>query len=135
MYRFHVTNTGTVTLAHVTVSDPLRGLSAVACPPTPLAPGASTTCTATYAVTAADLAAGGVTNSATAIATTTGSGAAALTSTASAVRVTVPRTGSPATSALAGTGVAVRQLAVLALTLLGAGGLLTIAGALRRYGR
>ena len=44
-YTFVVTNTGNVTLDSVAVDDPLVG--AVSCPVTTLAPGASTTCTAT----------------------------------------------------------------------------------------
>ena len=45
-YAFVVTNSGNVSLTGVTVSDPLVG--AVTCPVTVLAPGESTTCTATY---------------------------------------------------------------------------------------
>jgi uncharacterized repeat protein (TIGR01451 family) len=70
-YSFLVTNTGNVTLDHVAVtdtvtapSDPLN-LSPVNCPGTPLAPGASTTCTATYTVTQADVDHGSVGDSAT----------------------------------------------------------------------
>ena len=55
-YAFLVTNTGTVTLTAVAVSDPVVG--AVSCPVTTLAPGASTTCTATYTFTQADVDAG-----------------------------------------------------------------------------
>jgi hypothetical protein len=44
----------------------LPGLSAVTCPSTTLAPGASETCTATYVTTAAEVDAGSVTNTATA---------------------------------------------------------------------
>jgi uncharacterized repeat protein (TIGR01451 family) len=63
-YSFLVTNTGNVTLTSVGVSDPKVG--AVSCPATTLAPGAQTTCTATYTLTQADVDAGKVTNSATA---------------------------------------------------------------------
>ncbi len=66
-YTFLVTNTGNVTLTGVTVDDPLVG--AVSCPVTTLAPGASTTCTATYTLTQADVDAGTVDNSATATGT------------------------------------------------------------------
>ena len=62
-----VTNTGNVTLTAVGVTDPLPGLSAVTCPVATLAPAASTTCTATYTVTQADLDAGSIVNTATAI--------------------------------------------------------------------
>jgi uncharacterized repeat protein (TIGR01451 family) len=65
-YSFRVTNTGDVTLTHVHVTDKLDGLSAIACPEASLAAGQSETCTASYLITAADLAAGHVTNSATA---------------------------------------------------------------------
>ncbi|MGJ5898907.1 beta strand repeat-containing protein [Streptomyces niveiscabiei] len=70
-YTFTVTNTGNVTLSNVsvdegefsgtgTMSDPVCSAGAKS-----LAPGASTTCTATYSVTQADVDAGKVTNSAT----------------------------------------------------------------------
>ncbi|NNC81626.1 MAG: DUF11 domain-containing protein [Acidimicrobiales bacterium] len=74
-YNFKVTNIGNVNLASVGVTDPLSGLSAVSCPQTTLttdadgtAPfdGQSTTCTATYEVTAADVATGSIFNEATA---------------------------------------------------------------------
>jgi uncharacterized repeat protein (TIGR01451 family) len=64
-YAFTVTNTGNVTLTNVTVTDPLVAVSGG---PIVLAPGASdaTTFSASYPLTAADLAAGGVVNTATA---------------------------------------------------------------------
>ena len=65
-YSFVVTNTGNVTLSSVGVTDPLPGLSAVTCPASTLTPAASTTCTATYTVTQADIDSGSVTNTATA---------------------------------------------------------------------
>ena len=65
-YVFRVTNTGNVTLTHVHVTDTLKGLSAIDCPKATLAEGQSEACTATYRITAADLTAGHVTNSATA---------------------------------------------------------------------
>jgi uncharacterized repeat protein (TIGR01451 family) len=66
-YRFDVTNSGNVTLTSVKVHDTgLPGLSAISCPHTTLAAGASQTCTATYRTTAADVDAGSVTNHATA---------------------------------------------------------------------
>ncbi len=66
-YRFDVTNSGNVTLTSVNVHDAgLPGLSAISCPHTVLAAGASQTCTATYVTTAADVDAGSVTNQATA---------------------------------------------------------------------
>ena len=66
-YSFDVTNSGNVTLTSVRVHDTgLPGLSAISCPHTVLAAGASQTCTATYRTTAADVDAGSVTNHATA---------------------------------------------------------------------
>lgn len=68
-YTYTLTNSGNVTLtAPYAVSD--NKISNVSCPNTPsaLAPGASVTCTATYTITAADVAAGQVVNVATATA-------------------------------------------------------------------
>ncbi len=64
-YTYDVTNTGNVTLANVTVTDPHSGLSAVTCVPAQgsiLAPGAAMQCTATYAITQADVDAGQIDN-------------------------------------------------------------------------
>ena len=58
-YTIVATNTGNMTLAAVTVTDP--GVNELSCTPTngsALAPGASMTCTATHTVTQADLDAG-----------------------------------------------------------------------------
>ena len=63
-YTFIVSNPGNVTLTTVGVSDPKAG--AVVCPEDTLAPGASTTCTASYSLTQDDINAGIVTNVATA---------------------------------------------------------------------
>ena len=70
-YSFLVTNTGNLTLTGVNVTDvqaaPAGGLDAPpVCPVTTLAPGASTTCTATYTVTQADLDNGSVSDTAVA---------------------------------------------------------------------
>ncbi|CAM3733027.1 DUF11 domain-containing protein [Occultella aeris] len=77
-YRFAVTNTGGTTLTGVTIDDgDFSGsgdLSAIECPATTLAPGATTTCTATYVLTQTDVDAAGVTNTATATATPPGGG-------------------------------------------------------------
>ncbi len=64
-YAFTVTNTGNVTLTDVTVTDPLVAVSGA--PIAALAPGAtdSTTFTATYTITQADLNAGARPNTAT----------------------------------------------------------------------
>jgi uncharacterized repeat protein (TIGR01451 family) len=68
-YSYKVTNTGNVTLTSVGVTDPMTGLSAISCPGTTLAPGASETCTATYTTTQADVDAGSLTNTGTATGT------------------------------------------------------------------
>ena len=65
-YEFVVTNTGNVTLTAITVTDVLTAPAGpaltVVCPVTTLAPAASTTCTATYTVTQADVDAGSIAN-------------------------------------------------------------------------
>lgn len=77
-YSFEATNTGNVTLTDVVIDDSdFSGsgeLSAVVCPDeaASLAPGQSVTCTATYAVTQADLDSGELTNTATATGTPPG---------------------------------------------------------------
>jgi uncharacterized repeat protein (TIGR01451 family) len=65
-YSIMVGNAGNVSLTGISVTDPLPGLSAVACPTATLLPGELMTCTATYPLTAADLTAGTVANTATA---------------------------------------------------------------------
>ncbi len=65
-YTFEVANTGAVTLADVTVDDPLVG--PVTCAAT-LAPDAEATCTAVYTITQDDVNAGTVDNTATALGT------------------------------------------------------------------
>ncbi|MDR0283595.1 MAG: DUF11 domain-containing protein, partial [Propionibacteriaceae bacterium] len=71
-FTFTVTNTGPVTLSGVTISDPFPGLSALAYDwpglDGVLAPGESATATATYALTQADIDAGGIHNRASATA-------------------------------------------------------------------
>ncbi|WP_427454228.1 DUF7507 domain-containing protein [Litorimonas sp. WD9-15] len=59
-YEYDVANTGNVTISGISVSD--DKIATINCPVTELAPGASTTCTATYEVTQADLDTGSVTN-------------------------------------------------------------------------
>ncbi|MGL4174285.1 MAG: DUF7507 domain-containing protein [Actinomycetota bacterium] len=63
-YSFRLTNSGTVTLTSLAVTDPL--VPSVSCPTTTLAPGASVTCTGTYTITQANVDAGVVNNTATA---------------------------------------------------------------------
>ncbi|MER7704047.1 hypothetical protein ABTX81_14225 [Kitasatospora sp. NPDC097605] len=63
-YTYTVTNTGTVTVNNLTVTD--DRVAPISCVATTLAAGQSTTCTGSYVVTAADAAAGSVTNHATA---------------------------------------------------------------------
>ena len=69
-YSFVVTNTGNTNLTAVSVTDTaFSGTGTppvISCPVSTLAPGATTTCTATYTVTQADVNAGTVTNTATA---------------------------------------------------------------------
>ncbi|MFT3892850.1 MAG: hypothetical protein QM730_14555 [Anaerolineales bacterium] len=65
-YTFVVTNVGNVTLHNATVTDPLAGLSAITCNSTTIPVDGHITCTATYAVTQADIDAGSVYNLATA---------------------------------------------------------------------
>jgi uncharacterized repeat protein (TIGR01451 family) len=62
-YTFTIHNTGNVTLNTLTVTD--AKITSVTCPTTPLAPGLSADCTATYPITQADLDAGKVLNTAT----------------------------------------------------------------------
>ena len=70
-YSYTVTNTGNVTISALAVSDDTVDAPPV-CLATTLAPGAATTCTATYTVTQADLDAGTVTNHAGATGTPAG---------------------------------------------------------------
>ena len=70
-YTFTATNTGSVTLENVTLSDPLAGLVLAATDFGTLTPGASSTLTGTYAITQADIDAAGVVNQANVTATFT----------------------------------------------------------------
>ncbi|NUP33974.1 MAG: DUF11 domain-containing protein, partial [Streptomycetaceae bacterium] len=63
-YEYVVTNSGNTRLTNVHMTD--DKVSPITCPETVLDPGKSTTCTGTYTVTAADAAAGHITNVATA---------------------------------------------------------------------
>lgn len=69
-YSFLVTNTGNLTMNDIGISETAfsgaNAVPAVGCPVTVLAPLESTTCTATYVMSQADIDAGALTNSATA---------------------------------------------------------------------
>ncbi|PYR97000.1 MAG: hypothetical protein DMG12_25080, partial [Acidobacteria bacterium] len=62
-YSYEVTNTGTSAITSFTVTD--TKLGAITCPVSSLAPGASTTCTATYVVQQSDMNAGSIYNKVT----------------------------------------------------------------------
>ncbi|MFB8774862.1 DUF7507 domain-containing protein [Streptomyces broussonetiae] len=70
LYDFVVTNSGGTAIDDLAVNDPKTG--PVTCPVQGLAPGETVTCTATYTVTAADVAAGSIDNTATATGTSDG---------------------------------------------------------------
>jgi len=104
-YTLTVTNTGTVTLRDVEVTDEKLGLAGVRCSgASTLAPGASATCTFTYTLAQPDIDAGGVTN----VASVTGTppSGAAVTASDSA-RVDIPADNS---LTLTKTGSSVRDL-------------------------
>jgi hypothetical protein len=66
-YSYLVTNTGNQTITDLSIVEVFNGAGPAptpSCPTTTLAVGAFTTCTATYTVTAADLATGTITNTA-----------------------------------------------------------------------
>ncbi|MFJ4593927.1 MULTISPECIES: hypothetical protein [unclassified Kitasatospora] len=69
-YTFTVTNTGDTTISSLAVTDSGPGTPAVSCPVTTLAPGASTTCTATYSTAESDVQAGKITDTSTVTGTT-----------------------------------------------------------------
>lgn len=137
-YSFVVTNTGNVTLANLVVVDSLSGLSPVVCPVTTLAPGSSSTCTATYTVSQSDLDNGGVVNGAfvKAIVPAGRQPSQLITSPKSTVKVLVaPQPLGNAFSGLAFTGAPIIQVSLLGATLLLLGGLLLVAARRRRGGQ
>jgi uncharacterized repeat protein (TIGR01451 family) len=91
-YAFTVTNTGNQTLTNVAIADALAGVTMSGGPIATLAPGASDTSsiTATYALTQADIDTGRVINTATASAVAPGGGAVSATDS-----LTLPVTGAP----------------------------------------
>jgi uncharacterized repeat protein (TIGR01451 family) len=112
-FRYLVTNTGNVSLAgvHPTVTafSGTGTASAISCPAAALAAGRHETCTQEYHLTAADVTAGHITNTATA--TGTPDGLEAVATAPSSVMVAIPahpavsvkQTASPGTAAKAGT--------------------------------
>jgi uncharacterized repeat protein (TIGR01451 family) len=89
-YSYLVTNTGNVDLTSVSVTDPHVGLSPISCLSASLAPGASETCTATYATTQADLDAGSISNTGTASGTPLTGPVVTVTSTLKILATAVP---------------------------------------------
>ncbi|MDQ0649461.1 putative repeat protein (TIGR01451 family) [Microbacterium natoriense] len=118
-FRFTVTNTGSRTLTGIVITDPMLG-GAIDCDIADLAPGAATDCgPVTYALTAADVAAGKVVN----VATVSGA--------AGAVTVTAAATASVDLQVLATTGGVVTGLG-WALALLAIGALVLLVARVRR---
>ncbi|HET6916480.1 MAG TPA: hypothetical protein VFH56_10375, partial [Acidimicrobiales bacterium] len=119
-YSYKVTNTGQSLLDPVVVTDPMTGLSAITCPQTSLAPGATETCTATYTTTAADLSSGAIRNTGTATGTPPQGAPVVATSSllipglAPGQQPQVTTTTTVAKKALAFTGMRVTQLLTLA---------------------
>jgi len=66
-FNYTITNTGGETLTGVTVRNSLAGISSPICLQSTLGAGQTTNCLATYPTTAADVARGGVTTTATAV--------------------------------------------------------------------
>jgi uncharacterized repeat protein (TIGR01451 family) len=153
-YRFKVTNTGNQTLAAITVTErSFSGsgtLSAISCPAGSLTPGATLTCSATYVITAKDMRAAALVNTAVASAAA-GTSARKVTSAASTVRLPVKRTTSGGSSGgngdeggaaggsdnnssggVATTGADVLGVGGLAVALLVAGALVLVASRRRR---
>jgi uncharacterized repeat protein (TIGR01451 family) len=87
-YTYRVTNVGDVPVHNIVINDTSTGtgtMSEITCEATSLEPGESTTCTATYTVTAADIAAGYVAN----VAVVAGAGPNGEKATSNKVKVTV----------------------------------------------
>ncbi len=111
-YTYRATNTGNTTLTGLSITDTaFSGTgtpSPIMCPVTTLAPGASTTCTATYTVTQADVDAGSVVNTATASGNpptgppVTSNASTATVLAASVLSLSLAKTAAPATVTSAG---------------------------------
>ncbi|MFK0239108.1 DUF7507 domain-containing protein [Streptomyces vinaceus] len=84
-YTFTVTNVGTVSVSKISVTDVGPGNPKVSCPVAKLAPGESTTCTAKYTTTSADVRAKKITDKAT----VTGSGPSGQLASATSNTVTI----------------------------------------------
>ena len=133
-YHFVMTNRGATPLTDVRLTDDMVGLSAIRCPApeAPLAPGASISCTATYTVTADDVARGSINNTASAQGAVLGCeacGKAAIVKGASTAR-----SYAIANLALSFTGSDARRLTLVALlTVLSGFALLFLVGRRRRH--
>ncbi|HEY4224742.1 MAG TPA: hypothetical protein VGM70_02925 [Pseudolysinimonas sp.] len=108
-YSFLVANTGNQTVHGLSIDDPK--VSGVTCLVTTLAPAASTTCTASYLVTQADMDSGSITNTATATALDPTGAARTSTSSAvvsapSAAHLTLTKSASPTSVSAVGDAIA-----------------------------
>jgi uncharacterized repeat protein (TIGR01451 family) len=109
-YTYGVTNTGSLPLTNVTVSDPHAGLSAIVCAPaqgSTLAAAATMSCSATYTVTQADVDAGSILNTGTVSAkdpsnTTVTKTAGATVATAQAASLSLTKSALPSSGVVAG---------------------------------
>jgi hypothetical protein len=134
-YRFVISNTGNVMITHLTVKEGrftgTGTLSAISCPTTTLTAGEKVMCTASYAVTAKDLTAGTLSNTAVATGTRRVNAVSAAASSApSSALVTVKappeRSGGDSGNTTANTGTDMLGLAGVAVALLLGGGLVLI---------
>jgi hypothetical protein len=131
-FSYLLTNDGDVTLDGLHVdSSTFSGtgtLGPIVCPSTTLAPHAQMTCTVSYTLTPADIAAGTVTNSATAAGNPPGSSSVVSSATSTATVAAIPKAASADPAELARTGVDVASglgLGLAGLSLVG--GLLIVA--------
>lgn len=134
-YQFTLTNPGNVTLRDVKITDEMEGLSKISYDwpgeAHNLAPGEHATATAEYTITAADLAVGNVTNTAT---VTSDRGATAEDSFVLATPpIPLPPEVANVVTGLARTGVEIGILVTATVTLLGAGVILLMLRKRRRH--